>query len=853
MTRTVPIPGRLSLSVIGLLIFVLLVPSGHAAAHWGFTGILEGRILDKGTGEPLPGVNVVLVGTLLGAVTDMEGNYYIQNIRAGEYEVRFTILGYNPVHMKKVTILPDLRTRVDLELEEAPLEVDAIEIIAEKPLIQKDQPSTSFSIGELKIEKLPISKFQDVLGLQPGTTFEGNVRGGKTTEVVYYVDGLPVQDVIGGGLGTSLPRSSISGVTVYTGGFEAEYGNALSGVVNVVTKTGGDKHNVSVRVERDNWIPETWNKQHDRHNELEVTASGPIRKGLLSYLSATTLTASDTRWWQDLGREFASPISADLSGFTKLELVPSAELRIGVQGIYALRRWRDYEYSWRFNLAGLPARRRDSYRGALTVTHTLSPTTFYTASLSRYSLTSSIGSGPKESLTLEPYEYDFYLRYVVNGDRNWWARSTQKLNTVKVDLTTSIDRMHLVKFGVELNQYEIFSDLVKFEPQRTYFGKPLVTDPLLNYSNTYEYSPRSGSLYLQDKIEFERDGSNLSVGLRWDFMDPRAQRPLVEFIPVQNNEFEQQVVGLAPASFKHQFSPRISFGAPFGPNGYFYTNLGHYFQFPLFDHLYSGTSPSQLFAGSRNVLTGNPDLEPERTIAWEIGVKYALDQKHLASFTYFKKTSRNQIDSKTLVPFDSKAAGDFGFAQYVNSAEARSTGFEIVVSRERDDLVAGSLSYTFMTAEGISEYVDQSINYAQWGFPLVAAPYPLSWDQRHTLKVDADILLPGRVRSNLIVLYNSPRPYTYYPTRDGFTPSNPNADFLPNNRRMEHVVFVNLKLSRMFDVDGTTITLYADARNIINRANVRWIDSNGQVGGELGDPGAYYDPRRLRIGIRIDL
>ncbi len=821
----------------------------------GITGILEGRVIDKQTREPLVGVNIIVVGLNQGASTDAEGNYQIKNVRAGVYDVRFSIVGYRTVIMKQVTILPDLRTRIDVQMETTVIELDVIEVRAERPLIQTDLAATAYSIGEIKLEKLPISAFKDVLTLQPGTTVEGNVRGGKTNEVVFLVDGLPVQDVVGGGLGTSIPRSSISGLTIHTGGFDAEYGNALSGVVNVITKTGGSQHKFGVRLERDNWLPEEINKQTDKATEVEVFAGGPLMPEKLSYFTANTFTAHDTRWWQDFQHFFPSPVSQELTGFGKVEYQASTDVRLTLQGIYSLRKWHDYEFSWRFNLDGLAVRSRDSYRLALVLSHTLSQNSFYTLSLSRYFLSSQIGTGAQEDISLQPYEYDFYLQYILTGKRNWWADTRQVMYTLKGEYTTHINKMHLLRLGVEVNQYDINSEVVKYEPQTTYFGKPIVEAPLLNYSNAYNYSPRSGSVFIQDKLELVKDGSNMSIGLRWDFLDPTAERPIVEFIPTKPNEYEQQIKGTARATIKHQFSPRVSFAGPISPTSFFFVNFGHYFQYPLFDYLYSGINPAQLRSGAKNVLAGNPDLEPERTVAWEIGFKYGLSDKLVASTTYFKKNTKNQIDAKTLIPFDSKSAGDYGFASYVNNAEAYASGIEFLLSRERDENLSGSISYSYMLTEGISEYVDQRINYAQWGFPLAVKPFPLSWDQRHTIKADADFKLPWDIHSNLVVLYNSPRPYTYFPTRDGFQPVDTSKSLVPNNARMQDVIFFNAKLSKRFTFGNQNeyvLTLYADVRNIINRKNVRWYDSSGRIGGELGDPSAYYDPRRTRVGMKFE-
>lgn len=851
---------KATLTALGLLIAVVtmtLLSFAESKPNWGTTGTLEGRVVDKANGEPLAGVNILVVGTTYGSVSDTEGYYRISNLRAGVYDVRFSIIGYKNVVMQKVTILPDLRTRLDIEFEQTTIELETIEVRAEKPLIQRDLAASTFSVGEIKLEKLPVSSFRDVVILQPSTTLEGNIRGGKTNEVIFLVDGLPVQDVVAGGLGTSLPKSSITGMTINTGGFDAEYGNALSGVVNVITKSGGDRHLFFVRYERDSWIPERWNKQQDRATEFEFTAGGPIVPGKLFYFTANNVLATDTRWWQDFDRFYDSPVSQEFTGFGKVEFVLSPTLRLTGQGIYSIRDWKDYEFSWRFNLPGLPTRGRSSYRFAGTLSHTLSENTYYSVTGSLYYLNTRIGEGPKESLSLQPYEYDFFLRYIVSGQRNWWAKSRQMIFGIKGDVTHEIENKHILKLGVEFNEYDILSDLVKYEPQTTYFGKPLVDAPLLNYSNRYNYQPRAGSVFLQDKIELVRDGSNFSVGVRWDFLDPTAERPLVEYIPVgqSQSEYQQIVTGTAKARFKQQISPRVSGAFPVGLSSFFYLNFGHYFQFPLFDYLYSGISPSQIRGGARGVLTGNPDLDPERTVAWEIGFKHGLSGGVVGSATLFSKTFKNQIDSKTLIPFDSKNAGDYGFSQFVNNAEATAKGFELVVTRERDEKLTGTVSYSYVVTEGLSESVDQGINFAQWGFEIPSVVFPLSWDQRHAIKADGEFRLFGDVQTNVVVLYNSPRPYTYYPTRDGFTALDTTKVLIPNNRRMKDVLIVNAKLTKQLSWGDATqyrLIIFADIRNLLNKRNVRWIDSSGRVGGELGDPGALYDLRRIRVGMRLE-
>ena len=821
----------------------------------GTTGIIEGRVKDKQTGEPLVGASVIVSGTMLGTATDAEGNFSINNAEVGTWDIRFSSIGYQPVVYKDVIVRQDLRTRLIVEMMQSNVELSEIEVLAERPLIEKDVTSTNFSFGGTQIDRLPIQNVQDLVTLFPSVTAEGNVRGGKATEVVYLVDGLPLQDLVGGGLGSSLPKSSITEFSIQTGGFEAEYGNALSGVVNIVSRRGTDRYQGMLRVEKDNWFAGDWNYQTNRATEIELSLSGPIQQERIHFFSATTYQANDTRWWQDFQKSFHSPILTDLSGLAKLDFTLSSRLRITAQSIYSVKSWRDYEFSWRFDLSGLPPRSRNSVRTSAILSHTLSDAVHYTASLTQSYLRSRIGDGAKNSLDLTPYEYDFFLEYVTKGSRAWWSDTKQMVYTLKSDFDIQPHQLNLMKFGFELNQYDISSDVVKYDPQRNYFGKILTDQPELNYSTAYHYYPRSGSAYFQDKLTVEKDGAVVNLGLRWDFLDPRSERPVVEYLPLDTatGQYQSEVTSYAKASLKQQLSPRVGLSFPLAWNILLVMNYGHYFQFPLFDYLYSGINPQQLRNGV-SVLTGNPDLKPERTHSWEIGIKYGFDEHDMLGVTYFKKEFIDQIDSKTLLPSKARAAGDYGFAEYVNNAFASAEGLEFVLTRHRVERISGSLSYTLMHTEGVSDYVNQGVNLAQWGFPVANVPYPLSWDVRHSVKLELDALLPYDVSLNLMWSFSSGKPYTYYPTSDGFTPLDPTQAFVPNNARLPNNSTLNMKFARKFGLGGLmALTFYGNVTNLFNALNPRWADSNGRIGGQLSDPSAYYGPRRFSIGVKYEM
>ena len=226
---------------------LFLVISWPVMVFCGTTGSLEGHVMDGRTGKPLVGANVLLVQTKQGVETDSSGFFKINNIRAGSYRVRVSMIGYRMVTSKDIAIRPDLRSAFSVQLEEAPIEMEAIEVTHERPLIETDITGTAYEIESETLIDRPLDTIQQVVELQPGTTVEGHIRGGKIHEAIYLIDGLPVQDVTQGGPAAELPLSAISQMSIKTGGFDAEYGNALSGVINVITQSGGDDHQVSIR------------------------------------------------------------------------------------------------------------------------------------------------------------------------------------------------------------------------------------------------------------------------------------------------------------------------------------------------------------------------------------------------------------------------------------------------------------------------------------------------------------------------------------------------------------------------------------------------------------------------------
>ena len=207
----------------------------------GTTGKLAGTVTDKKTGEPLIGANVIIEKVLLGAATDINGSYYVLQVPPGTYSVRFSMIGYQDLIVRDVRVQVDLTTQVDGALPEGVIGMNEVFVQAERPMIQTDVTYSQANISSEEVELLPVEEFEDVVALQAGVVSEGgeiHVRGGRGGEISYMVDGVTVTDPFNAGIAVEIENNAIQELQFISGTFNAEYGQAMSGIVNIITKDG---------------------------------------------------------------------------------------------------------------------------------------------------------------------------------------------------------------------------------------------------------------------------------------------------------------------------------------------------------------------------------------------------------------------------------------------------------------------------------------------------------------------------------------------------------------------------------------------------------------------------------------
>ena len=206
----------------------------------GTTGKITGQVIDSESNKHLTGASIVIDDTFMGVSSDQDGNYVLINLLPDTYRLRVTLVGYRPLLIQGVTVLIDQSTFLNVALTPEPIQMDELVVVATKPLIMKGVSASRMDISSEFIASLPITTLNDVIGIQAG--IEGlTIRGGARNQTAFFVNGFLLNDERVNNPYTSISLNSIKEIQVQTGGFNAEYGNIRSGLINVITNEGDPK------------------------------------------------------------------------------------------------------------------------------------------------------------------------------------------------------------------------------------------------------------------------------------------------------------------------------------------------------------------------------------------------------------------------------------------------------------------------------------------------------------------------------------------------------------------------------------------------------------------------------------
>jgi len=392
-----------------LLLSVVLIVGLASGAIWSaVTGRISGVITNRETGQPIPGVTISVVGTLVGAFTDENGRFAVLNVPVDNYTLKISSVGYRTLEVSNVGVSADLASFQDHSLEPTTEALgDVIKVVAETPLIIRDKVASINIIKRDELLAMPTRGFEEVVGIQTGVvqvkpnlgprglrgdrestnTPELNVRGGRPSEIAYYVDGYSQQDPLTGVSTANISNNAIKEVTVVAGGFPAEYGHVASGIVNVTTNSGSSQYHGNAEVVTDNW-GDSFKDTYDQ-NWYSLDLSGPI-PGLDK---AFFFGSVERRYHGD--RE-PSAVTNDalpfdrnrlpnnsLDGWSyqgKLDYRLTNNVKLELSGNGSKDEWREYRHSWLFNAGHMPYYKDENLGLNAKLIHTVNAKTFYTLS-----------------------------------------------------------------------------------------------------------------------------------------------------------------------------------------------------------------------------------------------------------------------------------------------------------------------------------------------------------------------------------------------------------------------------------------------------------------------------------------
>jgi len=831
----------------------------------GTTGKIKGKVVDSQTREPLPGVNVVIVGTTMGAATDEKGEYFILYVPPGTYALRASMIGYAPSEVTNVKVFTDLTTEINFELTPTVIRAEEVVVVAERPMIQRDATASAAIVTAAEFEVAPVETFQEMVITKAGVSVDAggaiHIRGGRSDEIAYIVDGIANINPFTNTLGVEVATNAIEELSVITGSFNAEYGQALSGVINVVTKEGSGRYSGGLSFQTGDMFSthkETFLNIEDidplNTAEVEINLGGPIPllppERFNFYLSARYFNhkgylygirrhlPTDGVDTIRTGDGAIVPMNPDrrVNLQSKWTWRPSPRLKLQYGLIFEDRKWQNYAHSRKYVPDGRLWRFDRGYRHSLFLTHQLGKRTFYTAIASylfnRYKHYAFEDPRDPRYVWIGYYREDSNYEFYTGGTDNGRMLRTSKTYQLKFDLTSQVTRIHEVKTGFEFKQHDMFQhDYYVLVDRPGYddnndgiIGN--IIDASGPYNNKYRHKPIEFACYVQDKIEL-RD-MVINAGIRFDYFDPDA------VVPVNPND--PQNSPKVPASKKTQISPRFSLAYPITERGKLFFSYGHFFQLPPYFRLYHNPD-FEVLPGVIKSDMGNANLKPQKTISYEVGFEQEITTGVALYVKAYFKDIRNLLGQRIYV----LPGGSDSYALFINRDWGHVKGINVSLNKRFSHYFSAAIDYTYQVAEGNESDPTRTRRNYRLSIEQLKKVVPLDWDQPHALRFNVNLADPGKWGVSVIGRFESGYPYTPKATNEIIRIAEENS-----GRKIPIINFdLNAYKDFKFRLGGRelTYTLFLKVYNLFDRKNEYYVwDSTGRAGYSMERYGGFVTP-----------
>ncbi len=874
------------------------------------TGNISGKVIDAKSGESLPGVNIILKGTYYGAASDFDGNFRINNISTGTYTLEISFIGYKTVQFTGIEIEANKTKQLDVQLEESVLTLEQdVVVIGDKPLMDVEETQSKRTISKEEIEIAVVENVSDVVTQQAGVIKSDNaihIRGGRSYENAFLLDGVSVQDPLAGtGFGLQLSANAIEEVEVITGGYNAEFGQATSGVVNVKTREGDENFSGSISYKKDNFGSTSGNHVFNI-DILEANLSGPepitsqilpslgIKiPGSITFFGSFYAGLSDgiTQGYNKatanqlisstfFGTRFAP--RAENSWFwlgkltykisPTLKLVYSYNQSVSInQNSQSLQSNLEYvepspgyQYEFQNILDQANTFTHNNKYNTFSLTHTLNSKTYYELKLSHfYTNLRADANGRNWNQYTEPKDFvNFPIEYyntdrdtigVIPGDGFWdvgnpftWRDHYVEEISIRGDLTSFFDEKNKFKAGFNLQLQEM---------QVVDIYKPWVGELGLN-NDIYRVYPALGSFYAQDNINFS--GMILNFGLRLDYwfpgkyVDDAVENPAVVTIPdeTRKNYVDDTFGWFGNRRWKARLSPRLGISHPVSDNQTLFFSYGHFSKWPKPQFVYAKLNP--LNAQSSFQKFGNPNLNPETTVAYELGLKTQFSNDDVLTVTAYYKDIFDYVSTRSAKITSARFATQ-SFITYVNSDYARSRGVELEYKKRIGRWFSGSANFSYAIITGKSSSADEGILVLRGDLDESIKEEFLSWDRPITASLTTNFYVPKDEAlfgfgNGILDDYNVYFRF-FYQSGKRFTPAvftgsydsqgRPEFEFLRSDRNSklgDNWFWVDMNFEKYFSFSALKFSVFVEINNLLDIKNSAIINPVTGKAYEAGDP-----------------
>ncbi len=826
---------------------------GVAAPLWAQTdGAISGRVKDVGSGASLDGVLITVDDGRRGATTDTSGAFRIRQLRVGSYDVHFRRIGYRPLVITNVIVRAGLSTDLTVTLEQQAVNVDEITVEAPiDPVLDPLAARTEQRIDAKDLRELPVSSLDEALALAAGTVGE-SYRGGRVGQSSFILDGLGLKNQIDAstnGLGMRIPPDILAEASLVTNGFSARYGQAISGMVNVVTKDGGERWAGRVAYETDRLFGGRGDLGLDR---LILNADGPIMgkitgvfgvdlNGRMDFEPVNAPAPTDSR---DPFSQADGPLpnnsGEQLSFSAKVTAPISRHQTLRLFALQSIEQRRLYDQTYKYDADFGPARRVDGLLLSGHLQHSSSPTAkiplvadlrvgHFSRDFTRGSLqepvdykfgaftgqhfhfvgeeqaraadTAGVAGGvpgmafPQYSSRTPWGVPAFFLGSGPSGEISWNHLTENRL---QLDLTLGASQRGDLYFGGEYVKQKVETF------QRVFGSLPVGDGDSVPPATASRFDPVALALYTE--AQFRAADLGFTVGLRYDQFSTRADLEGV------------------PSRTQHRINPRISIATVL-KGATVVGSFGTFSQAPDYQYLVDAAFDDTLRTG--RFRQGNPSLGFENSWQGELSLRGRPAPNIAVRTNVFVKRLDGLVASVPL-------GVDPDSAMFGNDDYGTVRGFEVLAEREFTRGWGARFLYTLQSAVASSSnafLLRRALTIDPvTGDTLIPAriEFPLDFDRRHSFTLIGQGAVPAGVGPRVfgvhpfaelegaaIVRLQSGLPYSRV------APGTDSIVGPPNESRLPWTSSVDMLLRRPFNLGRRgRASIYLDIRNVLNKENI---------------------------------